>query len=103
MDGQRFVLARDVAEWFSKLEAGDFGPAESEKLDGARRECETLLLGLRLDAGVELSAFPALESHLGQTLPELERAGLVSAEGGRLRLTRKGMLLAETVFESLVP
>ena len=103
MDGCRFVLAQNVADWFSKLEAGDFEPAESERLDGARRECETLLLGLRLDTGVELSAFPALAGHLAAALPQLQAAGLVIIGGGRLRLTRKGMLLAETVFETLVP
>jgi oxygen-independent coproporphyrinogen-3 oxidase len=67
---------------------------------------EVVLLGLRLAAGVPETAFEAAVA----TLPASDRArlddafaaGLLAGDGGRVRLTRSGVLLSNEVFSALV-
>jgi oxygen-independent coproporphyrinogen III oxidase len=65
---------------------------------------ETLFLGLRLNRGVDLdevrgtfgeSTLTALEG----VVAELESASLIAREGNRIRLTSRGRLLSNEVFE----
>ncbi len=100
-DGRRFQTAGSLREYLGKAARGDWGPAFEEHLTGAEKEAESLLLALRLEQGADLAAYPGLRGHLARELPPLRRAGLVAVRGGRLRLTRKGRLSAETVFEYL--
>jgi oxygen-independent coproporphyrinogen-3 oxidase len=67
---------------------------------------EVVLLGLRLAAGVPETAFEAAVA----TLPASDRArlddafaaGLLARDGGRVRLTRSGVLLSNEVFSALL-
>ena len=65
---------------------------------------ETFFLGLRLNRGVDLSqvredfGIRAMEA-VFPILSELDEAGLVASEGDRVRLTPRGRLLSNEVFE----
>lgn len=72
--------------------------AGEERLDGAARSEEWLVLRLRLVEGVDLVE---AEARLGRDLRRaargLETAGLVEPAGDRLKLTRRGLLLESEV------
>jgi len=74
-------------------------------LEGAMSEF--LLMGLRLRDGVSLAEFrrrfgrELLDTFAGP-LAELSELGLVEVRGGRLRLTRRGLFLANEVFVRLL-
>ncbi len=65
---------------------------------------ETFFLGLRLNRGVDLGqvrddfGIRAMET-VSLVLSELDEAGLVACEGPRVRLTPRGRLLSNEVFE----
>ena len=77
--------------------------ADIETIDRRLAMAETLMMGLRLDDGVADAEFAR---RFGQTpraaypdaVAELTDVGLLRAEGGRLRLTPRGRMLANEVF-----
>ena len=101
---QRYANERDTAKYVQRTE--EFGVAEvsREQIDAAS---EYVFLGLRMTDGVDLQdhqkRFGAdlLEKYRTE-LEALSNVGLVEIEGGRLRLTRKGMLFSNEVFASFV-
>lgn len=69
---------------------------------------DTAILALRLNEGLDAGEFrrrfgvePA--DVFGEGLSGMAAAGLVEMDGGRIRLTRKGRLLANEVFVRLLP
>ena len=68
---------------------------------------ETMMLGLRLLNGVSREGFrerfgKSMESVFGSDLEELEGVGLLEQEGDRWRLTGRGRLLGNEVFQRFV-
>jgi oxygen-independent coproporphyrinogen-3 oxidase len=68
---------------------------------------ETLFLGLRMNAGVELERLRAefgdgLADGALQAMVDVVEAGLVEVEGGRLRLTGAGRMVSNEVFSRLL-
>ncbi|MFA5103724.1 MAG: radical SAM family heme chaperone HemW [Candidatus Margulisiibacteriota bacterium] len=68
---------------------------------------ETMFMGLRLIKGVSLNCFKkrfgkSLQELYRKEIKELSSEGLVELEGGHLRLTGKGLFLANEVFERFV-
>ena len=76
---------------------------EVEAIDRRLAMAETLMMGLRLDRGVEDAEF---ERRFGETpsrvygeaIAELSNLDLLCASGGRLRLTPRGRMLGNEVF-----
>ncbi len=69
---------------------------------------DTAILGLRLNEGLDVSAFDrrfgtSLDAAYGPALAELAALGLLERPDGRLRLTPRGRLLANEVFVRLLP
>ena len=76
---------------------------EIEQIDKPLEMAETMMMGLRLDEGISVARFTerfgAPPSHTyGDTLRELERLGLIHAQGGAIRLTHRGRMLGNEVF-----
>ncbi|MDO8472598.1 MAG: radical SAM family heme chaperone HemW [Dehalococcoidia bacterium] len=74
-----------------------------EAIDVRTAMAETMMLGLRLDEGVEGCDFKtrfgqSLEEVYGPQIEELKINGLLIAEGRSLRLTPRGRLLGNQVF-----
>lgn len=73
-------------------------PLAEESL--ARLDEERYFLGLRLTEGIALR--PEERLRLEQALARSFDAGLLESSGGRLRLTRRGVLLSNEVFQEFV-
>lgn len=78
-----------------------------EAADQVREMTDTALMGLRLLAGLDLAGFSlrfgvSLESVYGKELERVKGQGLVEIAGGRLRLTKRGLPLANEVFLAFV-
>ncbi len=91
-DGGRASLSERAADW---------PPREFEEtLDPDAKERETLVMGLRLLAGVDVSArqFEMQRS----CFQRLERDGLLEIDGRRVRLTEDALFVSDAVFAELV-
>ncbi|GBD12802.1 Oxygen-independent coproporphyrinogen-III oxidase-like protein YqeR [bacterium HR24] len=95
----------DVVAGHVPLSMPQVAGGEVVDLDGAMSEF--LIMGLRLSEGVSLEEFrrrfgrELLEAFAGP-VTELSDLGLVEERDGRLRLTRRGLLLANEVFVRLL-
>jgi oxygen-independent coproporphyrinogen-3 oxidase len=83
--------------------SGQSPVAETESLDREDRARELLVLGLRRMEGVDMSAFAArtgfeLERLGGQALAEFVDRSLLEMVGSRLRLTREGLYVSDSIW-----
>ncbi len=100
--GRRWGNAAGLDEYMQQLDAGSLPEAYSERLDERSQLGETIMLGLRLTEGVSTAE---LEARFGlsiwdiweEEITDLQKAGLLEVSGERLRLTQKGLLLANQV------
>lgn len=82
--------------------------AGGETPDEATLRADAMILGLRLMEGVSLPDFAArfgvrAEELYGPVIERYTRFGLLETTGDRLRLTERGLLLANEVFADLLP
>ena len=97
LDGRRRWNTRDVGQYIARLEAGQSPCAGEEILDAETARRERVWLQLRTCEGVTLEV---AEIDLLQRLPKFQgmlAEGLVQLEACRLRLTRRGLLLADAI------
>ncbi len=105
---RRYGRPADMARWSRWAREGEVRADEHDYTlpsDQARAK-EALVLEMRLREGVDLAQFrdrwgydPARE--LAREISDMENAGLVLREAGRLALTRHGLLLSNEVFVRL--
>lgn len=100
LDGCRSTNVERLKDYCEAVEAGRRPVASAERLDGKAALGEELMLRLRLVAGFKPA--PRLERAFTAQLAALERRGLVERVGGRLRLTREGIFLANEAFREFV-
>src|SRR5262249_28756294 len=82
--------------------------AGGEVPDEATQRADAVILGLRLMEGVSLSAFERrfgvrAQDAFADAIARHTGLGLLAVEGDRLRLTSRGLLLANEVFVDLLP
>jgi oxygen-independent coproporphyrinogen-3 oxidase len=82
-------------------------PAETAWLSRERQHEEAWFLGLRLNAGVEVKAMeqefgPKMVGPALQVVARLADDGLLTADGGFVRLTGQGRLLSNEVFQEFL-
>lgn len=105
-DGMRALLRATTTDDLKAYLVGD-AAHECTWQDADRQREEAWFLGLRTNAGVELAA---LAREFGATAVEaaepvvdrLVEDGLVKAEDGRVRLTARGRLLSNDVFQAFL-
>ncbi|REJ92774.1 MAG: radical SAM protein [Planctomycetota bacterium] len=102
VEGVRRTNHRSVTTWLKRMEAGDSAVGESEELSIEGRAREAIWLGLRRTRGIGRKRFREsfgvdLEVLAGETIRRQVDAGLIDTEGDRIRLTREGRLMADTV------
>ncbi|MBS0208626.1 MAG: radical SAM family heme chaperone HemW [Planctomycetes bacterium] len=105
--GTRQVNHRSVSTWIKRVLEGHSPVAEEETLDAEDRAREALAIGLRRVAGVDVARFAErfgfnVEALMARDLARYRDLGLLAIEHGALRLTRRGLLLADTVCGSIV-
>ena len=94
--------------WSERINAGQVPWAGSESITPMEALEETIMLGLRLREGLDLTALKtsldvggAASSDIDAGVAELEREGLVERRGSRLIPTLRGRLLNDAVIERM--
>jgi len=99
--GVRWWNVKHPATWAQRLAAGASPAAEREVLDEPTRRLERIMLGLRTRVGAERGDIEAaIGERAAEELAALEAQGFLApadASSGRVRLTRRGRLLATAV------
>ncbi|PKK86923.1 MAG: coproporphyrinogen III oxidase [Tenericutes bacterium HGW-Tenericutes-8] len=100
-DGKtRYYNYRDLPQYYEKIRQGSYLETEESHLS------DTLIFGLRTLQGVDIKDINARYSiNLLEKYPDIKKyidLGLVIIENNHLRLTKKGLLLGNQVFEVFV-
>jgi oxygen-independent coproporphyrinogen-3 oxidase len=103
----RWTNVADVELYVQRVREGPSPAEPPELLDDGSWAAEDLYLGLRLTEGIDAGArieslAPPAAERLRATLADAEENGLLERVGPRVRLTRRGLLLADCVFEALL-
>jgi oxygen-independent coproporphyrinogen-3 oxidase len=107
-DGRRWWNVLAPAAYIALVRSSESPRADSEEIGPEQAMGETMMLGLRLNEGVNAFAFQErfgrpLEAVFGSELAELCAAELLEWDGRRLRLTARGRLLGNQVFARFLP
>lgn len=107
VSGRREVNHRSTTTWMKRVLDGVSAVAESETLGPEDRAREALVLAMRRLEGVQRPQFAErygfeVESLVGPRLSEFLRLGLFEIEEDRLRLTRKGLLISDSLWPELL-
>jgi putative oxygen-independent coproporphyrinogen III oxidase len=100
-DGRRrWSNVETAAEYVERFRAGATPVAESEPVDSRRAMEEHFFVGLRQSAGIE----PREEEWrcFAEPIRRLGEDGLLRTEGSRLRLTDRGVLFSNVVFQEFL-
>jgi oxygen-independent coproporphyrinogen-3 oxidase len=105
--GVRWKNCTATEDYVARLETGRDAVAERRVLDPAERLGEALFTGLRVADGVDLAAVGArygvdVWARYGDALQPFVEEGLAVREGASLRLSRRGMLLANEIMAVFV-
>ncbi len=101
--GRRWVDTRRPERYLRQLLAGEPVAEEVEVIDLGREMSDTVIMGLRLDTGIDRRAFAArfglsLDRLYGNEIAMLMEAGLLEAGEETIRLTVGGRFVANEVF-----
>ncbi|MDR3088480.1 MAG: radical SAM family heme chaperone HemW [Desulfobulbaceae bacterium] len=107
MAGERRGRLAEPERYCQAIEAGADATAWSEQLDCEAAFRETVVMGLRLNAGVEFARLRRrfdIETlaYYQETLAKLTAAALIECDRNHMRLTDAGRLLANQVLAALV-
>jgi oxygen-independent coproporphyrinogen-3 oxidase len=105
--GERFYNTSSLEEYRATLSSGKLPVAGREKLSLPLMMSETVFLALRIREGLDLEKFRArfgknIEEVFGDQILKLKEAGLLEVCSGHLRLTPRGLPLANLVFQEFV-
>jgi len=107
LDGRRFFNRRLPHEYIAAVRRSGSAEAGAETLTPRQRLGETMVLGLRLREGVDLEELAERFAPWGVSpeagvLGRLQAVGLLERRGPRVRLTDRGLRLADEAFAALV-
>jgi oxygen-independent coproporphyrinogen III oxidase len=102
LGGIRSTHTRDLGAYCKAALEGRPIPGESERLEGAARAGEAIMLALRTAEGVDLARFRErygidVAERYRKVVGELVAAGMLDASAARLRLTERGRFVANDV------
>jgi oxygen-independent coproporphyrinogen-3 oxidase len=105
--GSRWKNIASTEEYIARLARGEPAVAEVHAMPPDERLGDALFTGLRLTAGVDLTEVESrygvdVWARYGADLAPFVEGGLLVREDSRLRLTRRGMLLAHEVMTVFV-
>lgn len=107
VDGVRYRNIPDTAEYVRSMEAGRSPAMEQERLDLPGRARETAMLELRLIEGIDRGRFEERfgvdpKAMFADAVREHEANGLLAVDSSSVRLTRAGLLVADSVIGDFV-
>ncbi|MEQ1809694.1 MAG: coproporphyrinogen III oxidase, partial [Terricaulis sp.] len=104
-NGERiaFEAQRRPADYINAVKVSGFGWIGEARLTPQEAADEVLLMGLRIEEGVDLARVETLRGAPlnRQALAWLIQQNLVTHENGRIRLTRSGRLLSNRIVAEL--
>lgn len=105
--GQRWMNVANTDEYVARIGRGDSVRENVEELTPLTLAIERAAFGLRMLEGLDLEEFHRetgfdLEQVWSEEVGELVRNGLVTRRNNRVRLTKRGVLFADTVAEAFV-
>ena len=103
VNGVREINHRSTTTYIKRVLAGNSPVAFRERLSPAAAAREQIVFGLRRMEGISLEAFRyetgfGIPQLLGAPLQKYLDAGLFTMEYDRLRLTRKGLLISDSIW-----
>lgn len=106
-NGVRSVHTRELEAYVAAAAGGEPIPGESERLEGARRAGEAVMLALRTAQGVCLSAFKErygldFLDFYAPVVGQYRSLGLLETDATHARLTKRGRFLANDVCAAFV-
>ena len=106
--GRRFSTALKVRDYLERVKRDGHAMLEAEEISRELEMAETAMLALRLNEGLSLALFEkrygiAFDAVFAERLALVEAAGLLERVDGRVRLSERGLLLGNEVFERLLP
>jgi oxygen-independent coproporphyrinogen-3 oxidase len=106
-DGVRWKNVSGTEDYVARVGRGEPVGIDARRLTAEERLGDALFTGLRLSDGIDLDAIGArygvdIWGRYGSELEPYVAEGLVIRDGSRLRLTRRGMLLAHEVMAVFV-
>jgi oxygen-independent coproporphyrinogen-3 oxidase len=103
-DGGRFAATTKLAPgaWLEQVEKERSGEDTRERLSAVEDLRERVMMGLRTIDGIALEADGWSQEKL-YNINDLERSGLLSVDGGCLRLTEAGRPLLNSVLREILP
>ncbi|NNE98853.1 MAG: radical SAM family heme chaperone HemW [Pyrinomonadaceae bacterium] len=104
---RRWSNVRDTSEYLSMIEEGRSPIVNLEEQNEERSSAEFAFLNLRLTKGIDLEAYEArfgreLLTEYSEEISNLAMSGLLDTDDRYLRLTKKGRLFSNEVFEVFV-
>jgi putative oxygen-independent coproporphyrinogen III oxidase len=108
LEGRRFRVTRDLEGYLEAVGRGVPPDREEDAVPAESRLSEAIFAGLRLLEGIDVEAVGrayGVPDPLGARLPrilELEEAGLLRRDGTRIRLTSRGLTVANEVFRAFL-
>ena len=107
LSGCRMANVAYIDDYCRRVEAGESPVQDTEQLDREAQFRETVVMGLRMTRGVSMKeleyrfGISGIE-YYGETLKGLQDDDLLAIEGDRLKLTDRGLMLANRVMAVLV-
>ena len=103
VDGVRETNHRSTFTYIRRLERGLSPVAESEELSEEMRAREQLIFGLRMLEGIDREQFARTTGYrvhelVARPLEAFVQLGLLHDDGGRIRLTRRGLLVSDSLW-----
>jgi len=107
LEGWRFANHDGLERYAGELAADSLPVCRRERIDQVTEMSETVFLGLRLVEGLAERTFrerfgKAVDNVYPDQIARLTGLGLLERSGGRLRLTRRGLMLGNVVFSEFV-
>ena len=103
INGERYCNIKDVKEYISSVKLKKKLICFSEKLTKKKRASEILIMALRMTSGISKKDFFArsgfdINELFDKQLNNLNQAGLINFDDERIKLTKKGLSLADSVM-----
>ena len=106
VDGVRYKNHGPIRHYLSAVEEGNARITE-EHLNQKEQMEEEMFLGLRKKSGVSMARFEekfgrSFDGLYGEIVKDLTQQGLMQIDGDRVRMTKRGLFLGDTVAERFI-
>jgi oxygen-independent coproporphyrinogen-3 oxidase len=107
IEPERYWNHRSLATYLRQIEDGKSAMAEKESLTKTQMTIEAIYLGLRTTWGINLAEFQTksginFANAFSRPIAELENQGMIEIDEGHCVMTRKGLLLTDSIASMLI-